>query len=129
MTGGCHSLRNMENSSIDADGYFGSADEWSKRVAAPFPEYLVSFNNGDCAIEFWKPRAPDTQLPHDRDEVYVIVSGEAVFSLNGARRKVRCGDLIFVPTGVEHCFEEFGDDLAMWIVFFGKRSTGFDASP
>ena len=44
-------------------GYFGLNSEWAGRVAPPHPEYLISFNNGDCLIEYWKPRAEDTQEP------------------------------------------------------------------
>lgn len=29
------------------------------------------------------------------------------------------GDFLFVPAGVEHRFEEFTDDLAVWVVFYG----------
>ncbi len=29
------------------------------------------------------------------------------------------GDLLFVPAGVVHRFEEFTDDLVVWVVFYG----------
>jgi hypothetical protein len=29
------------------------------------------------------------------------------------------GDLLFVAAGTEHQFEDFGDDLAVWRVFYG----------
>jgi mannose-6-phosphate isomerase-like protein (cupin superfamily) len=29
------------------------------------------------------------------------------------------GDLLFVRAGVEHRFEEFSDDLAVWVSFYG----------
>ena len=29
------------------------------------------------------------------------------------------GDFLFVPAGVEHRFEGFTDDLAVWVVFYG----------
>lgn len=110
-------------------GYFGLMSEWAPRVAQPNPEYLISFNNGDCLIEYWTPRAEDTQLPHDRDEVYVLIAGSSDFEMGGERRAVKAGDLIFVPAGVPHRFLSFSDDLAMWIVFFGKRHEGFDPTP
>ena len=31
------------------------------------------------------------------------------------------GDLLFVPAGVVHRFEEFTDDLAVWVVFYGPE--------
>jgi mannose-6-phosphate isomerase-like protein (cupin superfamily) len=112
-----------------ADGYFGLMSEWAPRVAPPLPEYLVSFNNGDCLIEYWAPRVEDTQLPHDRDEVYVLIAGHSDFVMGDEKRAVKAGDLIFVPAGVPHRFFNFSADLAMWIVFFGKRHEGFDLTP
>ena len=38
------------------------------------------------------------------------------------------GDLLFVPAGVEHRFEEFSDDLAVWVVFYGPDG-GEQAGP
>ena len=29
------------------------------------------------------------------------------------------GDLLFVPAGVPHRFEESGDNLVVWVVFYG----------
>ena len=33
----------------------------------------------------------------------------------------RPGDLLFVPAGVVHRFEEFTDDLAVWVIFYGPE--------
>lgn len=111
-------------------GYYGLMNEWAPRVALPNqPDWLIAFNNGDCLIEYWTPREEDTQEPHDRDEVYVIVAGSADFSMNGEQRPVVAGDLIFVPAGASHRFVKWSEDLAMWIVFFGARHAGFDPTP
>ena len=117
------------NKKILAEGYFGFMREWAPRVATPHPEYLISFNNGDCLIEYWAPRAEDTQEPHDRDESYVLIAGSADFIMGDEQRAVKAGDLIFVPAGMRHRFLNFSSDLAMWIVFFGKRHEGFDPTP
>jgi mannose-6-phosphate isomerase-like protein (cupin superfamily) len=114
---------------IKPEGYFGFNAEWLKRTAAPNAEYLIAFNNGDCLIEYWTPRDKDDQLPHDRDEVYVLTAGHSDFVMYDEQRKVKSGDLIFVPAGAPHRFINFSDDLAMWIVFFGKRHEGFDPTP
>jgi mannose-6-phosphate isomerase-like protein (cupin superfamily) len=111
------------------EGYFGFMGEWAPRVASPNPEYLISFNNGDCLIEYWTPRSQDDQKPHDRDEIYVIVAGNSKFEMGDEKRSVKAGDLIFVPAGMPHRFFEFSDELAMWIAFFGKRYDGFDPTP
>ena len=31
------------------------------------------------------------------------------------------GDALFVPAGVEHRFEDFTDDLVVWVVFYGPE--------
>jgi mannose-6-phosphate isomerase-like protein (cupin superfamily) len=33
------------------------------------------------------------------------------------RHRFEPGDVLFVPAGVAHRFEEFSDDLALWAVF------------
>jgi mannose-6-phosphate isomerase-like protein (cupin superfamily) len=117
------------NKKQSTEGYFGFMDEWGPRVATPNPEYLISFNNGDCLIEYWTPRAEDDQLPHDRDEIYVLIAGNANFEMGEKQRAVKSGDLIFVPAGMPHRFFDFSEDIAMWIAFFGKRHEGYDPTP
>jgi mannose-6-phosphate isomerase-like protein (cupin superfamily) len=38
-----------------------------------------------------------------------------------SRLRFSPGDLLFVWAGVEHRFEEFTDDLAVWVVFYGPE--------
>jgi uncharacterized protein YjlB len=42
--------------------------------------------------------------------------------VHGERREP-CGahDVLFVPAGVEHRFEGFSDDFAVWVFFFGPE--------
>jgi mannose-6-phosphate isomerase-like protein (cupin superfamily) len=61
----------------------------------------------------------DDQTPHRRDEVYVLVRGEGEFVNGLIRHRFGPGDILFVPAGVEHRFEGFTDDLAVWVVFYG----------
>jgi hypothetical protein len=109
--------------------YFGLMSEWASRTAAPNPEYLVPFDNGDGLIEYWSPRAIDDQLPHDCDEVYVLLAGSSEFAMGSEQRTVKSGDLIFVPAGMPHRFLDFSEDLAVWIIFFGRRHEGLDPTP
>ena len=103
------------------EGYIGTQAEWSARVAADKSDWLIALENRGCLVEYWALRFPDTQEPHDRDEVYVIVEGEGEFDMNGERRPIGAGDLIFVPAGMPHRFTRYSDNLAMWIVFFGPQ--------
>ena len=114
----------MTNDVNVATGYIATQSEWARRLASTHgPDWLIAFENAGCLIEYWAPRIPDTQNPHDRDEVYVITAGDADFDMDGNVRSVTAGDLIFVPAGIPHRFVSFSADLAMWIVFFGQPST------
>ncbi len=59
----------------------------------------------------------DEQRPHTEDEVYVVVSGKAVFLAGGQQRAVAPGSVIFVERAAEHRFVEITEDLTV-LVFF-----------
>jgi cupin superfamily acireductone dioxygenase involved in methionine salvage len=40
---------------------------------------------------------------------------------DGRRDRCETGDLVFIAAGTEHCFEDFTEDLAVWVVFFGPQ--------
>jgi len=67
-----------------------------------------------------RPAVPPTRLtPHEKDEVYVIVRGQGVLFHDGRRDAFDAGDLLYVAAGVEHRFESYTDDLAVWVIFYG----------
>ena len=90
----------------------------------PGPEgerYVELFRHGTLSVELYAPRGHDPQFPHTRDEVYVVASGKGRF-LNGAEQHpFEPGDVLFVPAGVIHRFEEFSDDFAVWVLFYGPE--------
>ena len=79
------------------------------------------FAHGTLEVEFYAPRGHDPQKPHTRDEVYVVVSGRGTFVIGDARHPFGPGDFLFVPAGVFHRFEDFTDDLAVWVLFYGPE--------
>lgn len=79
------------------------------------------FEHGTLEVEIYAPRGNDPQQPHLRDEVYVVVSGSGQFYCDGSREPFGPGDFLFVPAGVEHRFEEFTDDLVVWVIFYGPE--------
>ena len=83
--------------------------------------FLTLFDHGSLQLEIYKPHHVDMQTPHDRDEVYVVVSGTVEF-LNG-KDKVHFGpgDFLFVPAGIEHRFVNFTDDFSTWVIFYGPK--------
>jgi mannose-6-phosphate isomerase-like protein (cupin superfamily) len=74
---------------------------------------------GTLDVRLSIPVPPNTQSPHGQDEIYVVVRGHGVLVHDGKRDAFGPGDLLFVAAGVEHHYEEFSDDLALWRVFYG----------
>ena len=90
----------------------------------PGPEgqrFAELFKHGTLSIEIYAPQGSDPQKPHTRDEGYVVVSGTGEFVFGGEQSKFGAGDFLFVPAGVVHRFEDFTDDLAVWVLFYGPE--------
>lgn len=77
------------------------------------------FRRGTLSIELYAPRWNDLQEPHQKDEVYVVLQGQGMFLNGHDRHPFGPGDLLFVPAGVTHRFEDFTDDLTVWVIFYG----------
>ena len=77
------------------------------------------FRHGGLEVEIYKPTERDLQTPHARDEVYVVIAGSGEFTCAGRRQDFSAGEVLFVPAGVEHRFENFSDDFSTWVLFYG----------
>lgn len=91
-------------------------------AALPGPageRWATMMRQGAFEVEFYAPRGTDPQQPHTRDEVYFVLQGKGIFWNGHSREPFVPGDVIFVPAGVPHRFEDFSDDLQLWAVFFG----------
>jgi mannose-6-phosphate isomerase-like protein (cupin superfamily) len=92
------------------------------RLPGPDGErYVELFKHGTLSVELYAPRGTDPQTPHTRDEAYVVVEGRGIFRNGAERHPFQRGDMLFVAAGVEHRFEEFSDDLAVWVFFYGPE--------
>jgi mannose-6-phosphate isomerase-like protein (cupin superfamily) len=94
-------------------------DSLAKLPQADGRRFVECFAHGTLVVELYAPRDVDPQTPHARDELYVVVSGSGAFVCDGKRRRFAPGDALFVPARAEHRFEDFGDDFAAWVVFYG----------
>ena len=83
--------------------------------------FIELFKHGSLAIEIYQPKDTDKQKPHTRDEVYVVLSGEGFFVNGAERRPFEPGEVLFVPAGVVHRFEEFSEDFSTWVFFYGPE--------
>ena len=71
------------------------------------------------SVEIYRPLKIDTQTPHLKDELYIVISGAGEFLNDGRRVSFQPGDILFVPAGIEHRFENFSEDFATWVIFYG----------
>ena len=99
-----------------------TVSEGLARLPGPDGERFVElFQHGTLSVELYAPRGHDPQSPHSRDEVYAVARGSGQFRNGPDRHRFRPGDVLFVPAGVEHRFEEFTDDLVVWVFFYGPE--------
>jgi mannose-6-phosphate isomerase-like protein (cupin superfamily) len=80
--------------------------------------FVTLLENGKMYVEIYQPYKIDKQKPHDQDELYVVIEGSGIFYNNGERRPFKKHDVIFVPAGIEHRFEDFTDDFVTWVFFY-----------
>jgi mannose-6-phosphate isomerase-like protein (cupin superfamily) len=81
--------------------------------------YAELFRHGTLAIEIYAPQGSDLQQPHTRDELYVVAAGSGTFFVEGQHLAFSAGDALFVAAGEIHRFENFTDDLMVWVMFYG----------
>jgi mannose-6-phosphate isomerase-like protein (cupin superfamily) len=92
------------------------------RLPGPGGErYVELFRHGSLTIELYAPRGYDPQGPHSRDEVYAVAQGRGWFRNGDERHRFAPGDVLFVPAGQVHRFEEFTDDMVVWVFFYGPE--------
>jgi mannose-6-phosphate isomerase-like protein (cupin superfamily) len=93
-------------------------------LAVPLPEGRRSsevFVDGDLEIRLYAPKGHDPQTPHDRDELYIVAAGHGNFRLGERVSKLAPGTLVYAAAHETHRFEDFSDNFAVWVVFYGPQ--------
>jgi mannose-6-phosphate isomerase-like protein (cupin superfamily) len=85
------------------------------------PRSMPVYQHGSLLLKLFAPRRTDPQEPHTRDEIYLVANGRGWFVNGGVRHAFEPGDVLFVSAGVVHRFEDFSDDLTLWVVFYGPE--------
>jgi mannose-6-phosphate isomerase-like protein (cupin superfamily) len=97
------------------------------RLPGPQREQVVNvFEHGSLVVKLYAPSGQDQQTPHSRDEIYVVARGVGEFVFGGERQAFSPHDVLFVAAGVEHRFENFSDDFAVWVFFYGPEGGEVD---
>ena len=77
--------------------------------------------HGSMYTLLYRPHNPDDQQPHEQDELYIVMSGSGAFVVEDERYAFGTGDMLFAPAYAVHRFEDFTDDLLLWVVFYGPK--------
>ena len=95
-------------------------------LALPLPEGRRSVEvlvDGNLEIRLYAPKGRDSQKPHDRDELYIVARGHGQFRIGDRVEPFAPGALLYVAAHEVHRFEDFSDDFAAWVVFYGAVKT------
>ena len=91
------------------------------RLPTPGKRFATIFEHGTLLIEIYAPRGVDPQQPHTRDEIYFVATGSGEYVCGDTRTPFAPTDLLFAAAGVVHRFENFTDDLVVWVLFYGRE--------
>ncbi len=113
-----------------------TVDELAPRIPGPVTarwplgeRFAVGFTHGSMLIELYVPGPVDTQQPHTRDELYIVVSGHGIFECGDQRVTFGPHDVLFVRAGERHRFVDHTPDFRTWVVFYGPEGGEQDAKP
>jgi mannose-6-phosphate isomerase-like protein (cupin superfamily) len=93
-------------------------------AAAPLAPGRLSkfaFDSGDVELRFYAPVKTNSQVPHDRDELYFVACGSGTYEREDGRVEFALGDVLFAAAGERHRFVDFSADLAVWVLFYWPR--------
>ena len=91
---------------------------------APIPagsRSALLMQHGTMTVRYYAPQGSDPQTPHTQDELYIVAGGQGTFFYDGERVTFGPGDVLFAAAHKEHRFENFTDDFATWVVFYGPE--------
>jgi mannose-6-phosphate isomerase-like protein (cupin superfamily) len=77
------------------------------------------FVDGDLEIRFAARPTNGPQVPHQRDEFYVVAAGTGRYRVADRVSDVGPGDLLFCAAHVAHGFEDISEDFCVWVMFYG----------
>lgn len=101
-------------------GFAASLAQAMKQIPTPDGKRsTLLFEHGTLKVKLYAPRGSDPQTPHTQDEAYVVMSGRGEFVHAEERVAFEPGDFLWAPAGLPHRFENFTDDLFLWVIYYG----------
>ena len=77
------------------------------------------FVDGDLEVRFAAKPTNGPQVPHLKDEIYVVAAGTGRYRVEDRVTNVAAGDVLFCAAHVPHGFEDISDDFCVWVLFYG----------
>lgn len=105
----------------DSRRRFTVAEALARLPSAEGERFATVFQYGTLLVEIYAPEGSDRQQPHTRDEAYIVIHGQGEFVCDERRHSFGPGDFLFAPAGVPHRFEDFSEDFAVWVLFYGPE--------
>ena len=97
-------------------------EDFLGRIPGPHGERsTLVYERGTLTVKLYAPRGTDPQQPHTRDEAYFVLSGSGTFVHGDRRDPFGPSDFLFAEAGLPHRFENFTDDLLVWVIYYGPE--------
>jgi mannose-6-phosphate isomerase-like protein (cupin superfamily) len=79
------------------------------------------FRDDSVWIRFAARPTSGPQIPHSRDEFYIVASGTARYRWDSGETMIGPGDLMFAAAHTPHGYDQFSVDFSVWVVFYGPE--------
>jgi mannose-6-phosphate isomerase-like protein (cupin superfamily) len=101
-----------------------TVSELEDRRAGDGDDYLefLRRESMSCGLYVLEAGALDEQVPHNEDEIYVVVGGRASFTAGSANVEVTAGSILYVPSLMVHRFHDITERLTT-LVFFAPAES------
>ena len=68
----------------------------------------------------------DSQSPHQKDEIYYVLQGEARLEVAEELLEVSAGSIVYVQAEAAHLFVDFSEDISVLVIFSGVEPSDDD---
>ena len=79
------------------------------------------FRDDHVWIRFAARPTAGPQVPHDRDEFYIVASGTARYRWDRGETIIGPGDMMFAAAHTPHGYDQFSEDFSVWVMFYGPK--------